>query len=61
MLFRSDTWSAHAGVEVPIPSPTLFPPLGVIERKEEVLVANLSVGAEEHPDPFACSTPVAEN
>ena len=40
-----DTWRAHAGVDVPIPSPTVFPPFGVTLRNEDVDVANLEFGA----------------
>ena len=38
-----ETCNAQAGVEVPIPRPTLLPPFGLRERKELVEVENLSV------------------
>ena len=36
-----EIWSAHAGVEVPIPTPMLLPPLGLIEVNEFVEVDHL--------------------
>jgi hypothetical protein len=36
-------WSAHAGVEVPIPTPVLVPPFGVIEEKAPEEVAHLEL------------------
>jgi hypothetical protein len=61
-----DTWSDHAGVEVPIPTPVLFPELRLIERNADVEVAHFELmvsvpPAPPHATPVFESTPRVEN
>ena len=57
-LVDEDTVKAHAGVDVPIPNPTLLPPFGLSERNADVEVANLLL--PPLPLPLPQAEPVEE-